>query len=77
MADREALRRKTSRSEFIRSAIRSAAVHDQRAAEETAVHKRRLKAIAGMNRLAKKFGDWPAEQILRTARDRWSVPKKV
>jgi metal-responsive CopG/Arc/MetJ family transcriptional regulator len=77
LADREARRRKTSRSEFIRSAIRSAAEHDQRAAQEAAVRKRRLKAIAGMNRLAQKFGDWPAEQILRAARDRWSVPTKV
>jgi metal-responsive CopG/Arc/MetJ family transcriptional regulator len=76
LADREARRREISRSEFIRGAIRSAAEHDQRAAEEAALCKRRLKAVAGMNRMARKFGDWPAEEILRAARDRWSVPKK-
>jgi hypothetical protein len=28
-----------------------------------------------MDRLAHKFGDWPAERILRAARDRWQVPE--
>jgi Arc/MetJ-type ribon-helix-helix transcriptional regulator len=76
LADREARRRKTSRSDFIRSAIRSAAKENEQALGEVAVFERRRRAIEGMNRLAQKFGDWPAEKILRAARDRWQVDKK-
>lgn len=70
LADREARRRKTSRSDFIRDAIRSAARRDQRAAEEVALCDRRRKAIQGIRRIAEKLGDWPAEQILHDMRYR-------
>jgi len=71
LADREARRRKTSRSDFIRSAIRSAAEGNEQAAEEAARRERRRKAIEGMRRVAHKFGDWPAEQILHDMRHRF------
>jgi Arc/MetJ-type ribon-helix-helix transcriptional regulator len=68
LADREARRRKTSRSDFIRSAIRSAAEGNEQAVKEAARHERRRKAIEGMRRIAHKLGDWPAEQILHDMR---------
>ena len=37
---------------------------------------RQQHAAQAMDRLARKFGDWPAEKILRAARDRWQMPKK-
>ncbi len=70
LADREARRRKTSRSDFIRGAIRSVAKENDQSLEEAALRERRWKAIEGMNRLARKFGDWPAEQILYEMRHR-------
>ena len=70
IADREARRRRTSRSDFIRGAIRSVAKENDQAVEEAALRERRRKAIEGMNRLAQKFGDWPAEQILYDMRHR-------
>jgi len=76
LADREGHRRKTSRSDFIRTAIRSAAEENEQAPGEVAVLERRRKAIEGIKRLAQKFGDWPAEKILRAARARWPAPKK-
>ena len=69
LTDREARRRKTSRSDFIRSAIRSAAKENEHSLGEAAVLERRRRAIEGMNRLAQKFGDWPAEQILHDMRN--------
>jgi Arc/MetJ-type ribon-helix-helix transcriptional regulator len=72
LADREARRRKTSRSEFIRSAVREVATNHERQSEEGTRQKRRHEAVETMNRLAHEFGDWPAEQILRASRDRWA-----
>lgn len=74
MADREARRRKTSRSEFIRVAIRAAVTDHEREAE--ALREQRGRAIEGMRRLARKAGDWPAERILRQWRDRWRGVKR-
>ena len=71
VADREARRQKTSRSEFIRRAVRnqaSSGLHQSRADKERA---QRERAIEGLDRLARRFGDWPAEEILRASRDRW------
>ena len=70
LADREARRRKTSRSDFIRSAIRSVAKGNDQAVEEAALRERRRKAIEGIRRVAHKLGDWPAEQILHDMRHR-------
>jgi len=68
LADREAHRRKTSRSDFVRSAIRSVAKESDRAVEEAALRERRRKAVEGIRHMAHKFGDWPAEQILHDMR---------
>jgi Arc/MetJ-type ribon-helix-helix transcriptional regulator len=70
LADREARRSKTSRSQFIRSAVRSIATENDQTAEKSAAHERRRKAIEGMRRLAQKFGDWPAEDVLYDMRHR-------
>ncbi len=68
LADREARRRKTSRSDFIRNAVRTAAKETDQAAEEAALREQRRKAIEGIRRIAHKIGDWPAEQILHDMR---------
>ncbi len=69
LADREARRRKTSRSALIRDTIRELATNHNKETEEQARRERRRRAIQTINRLAQKFGDWPAEKILREARD--------
>ena len=68
LADREARRRKTSRSDFIRGAIRTVAKENDQSIEEAAIRERRRKAIEGIRRIARKLGDWPAEQILHDMR---------
>lgn len=76
LADREAHRQKTSRSEFIRKAVRAQAEDRRQQADSEARRDRQKRAIEGMHRLAHEFGDWPAEQILRAARDRWQKPRE-
>lgn len=76
LADREAHRRHTSRSAFIREAVQALAGNHQRESEEEARRKRQLEAIKTMDRLAHKAGNWPAEEILRAARHRWENEKK-
>jgi Arc/MetJ-type ribon-helix-helix transcriptional regulator len=75
LAGRTARRRQVSRSELIRTAIREAAEAQDRRAEAEARQRRQQEAAKAMDRLARQFGDWPAEQILRAARDRWQVLK--
>lgn len=70
LADREARRRKTSRSDFIREAVRTVAANHERAAEEAALRERRRKAMEGIRRIARKLGDWPAEKIVHDWRYR-------
>jgi len=74
LADREARRQKTSRRAFIRKAVRDQAENRQREFEEEQKRKGQTKAVEVMNRIAKQFGDWPAEQIVRATRDRWHNP---
>ncbi len=76
LADRAARRRKTSRSEFIRGAIREVAANHQREWEQEARRKRQREAVEMMDRLAHEFGDWPAQEILRASRDRWARRKR-
>ncbi len=76
LADRLARRRKTSRSAIVREGVRALAQGDERASEEAARQKRQREAVETMDRLAHKAGDWPAEAILRAARDRWSKGAK-
>lgn len=71
LADREARRQKTSRSEFIRKAVRDQAEDQRRLDQDKEELAGRLKAAAAMDRIAHQFGDWPAERILRESRDRW------
>jgi metal-responsive CopG/Arc/MetJ family transcriptional regulator len=70
LADREARRRKISRSALIRETLREAAVNQQRNEEEQAVREGRRKAIEGIRAIARQMGDWPAEQILHDWRYR-------
>lgn len=70
LADREARLRKTSRSDFIRSAVRAAATQNRHEAEEAARRERQRRAAERMDALARKAGDWPAEEILHAWRYR-------
>jgi Arc/MetJ-type ribon-helix-helix transcriptional regulator len=72
LADRLARRRGTSRSAVFREGVRALAENDRRERDSAARRKRQREAIAGMNRLARKAGDWPAEEILRAWRYRES-----
>ncbi len=76
LADRLARRRKVSRSAVIREGVKALWTKDEREAEERAIRKRQRRAAQDMDRLARKFGDWPAEEILRASRDRWTRPKR-
>ena len=76
LADREARRRKTSRSNFIRTAVRVVASERQKKEAETALLERQTKAVATMDRLAQKAGDWPAVEILHAWRYRLRGGKK-
>jgi Arc/MetJ-type ribon-helix-helix transcriptional regulator len=71
LADRLARRKKTSRSAILREGVRALAEDHQREAEEAARERQQRQAAEAMDRLARDFGDWPAEAILRAARDRW------
>lgn len=62
--DREARRQNTSRSAFIRTAVRIQAERRKQRAGDDEQRQRRQRAIEGMERLAHHFGDWPAEDIL-------------
>jgi metal-responsive CopG/Arc/MetJ family transcriptional regulator len=76
LADREARRRKTSRSNLIRTAVRAFASEHERQQAETARQQRQRQAVATMDRLARKAGDWPAVEILRAWRYRLQGGKK-
>lgn len=70
IADREARRQKVSRSEVFRTAVRTLATNHDREAEEAAQRESRLKSIQAIRRVARKLGDWPAEQIVHEWRYR-------
>jgi len=72
LADRLARRRKTSRSAILRDGVRVLAENEARQADGVARQERQRQAAEAMDRLAREFGDWPADAILRAARDRWS-----
>jgi Arc/MetJ-type ribon-helix-helix transcriptional regulator len=77
LADTLARARKISRSAVLREGVRALAEIQANQAEERARRGRQRRAAESMNRLAHKFGDWPAEEILRAARDRWAAPKRA
>jgi len=76
LVDREARRRKTSRSDFIRTAVRQVAADNEHKTEEASRRQCQRRAIEGMDRLARKAGDWPAEEILRAWRYRLAGEKR-
>ena len=76
LADRLARARKTSRSAVLREGIHALAENHANQVAEKERRDRQRRAAETMDRLAHKFGDWPAEKILRAARDRWQTPKK-
>lgn len=76
LADRQARRQKTSRSEVFRAGVRALATNHERESEEEDRRKRQREAAATMDRLAHEFGSWPAQKILRASRDRWAKRKR-
>ena len=76
LADREARLRKTSRSNLIRTAVRVLASEHEKEQADAALLERQRKAVATMDRLAQKAGDWPAVEILHAWRYRLQVGKK-
>jgi Arc/MetJ-type ribon-helix-helix transcriptional regulator len=77
LADRLARARKISRSAVLREGVHALAENQANQIAERALRDSQLSAAKAMDRLAHKFGDWPAEKILRAARDRWQPPKKA
>jgi predicted transcriptional regulator len=77
LADRLARARKTSRSAVFRAGVHALASEHEKQQPEAALLDRQRKAVATMDRFAQKAGNWPAEKILRAARDRWSMPKRA
>jgi len=76
LADRLARRRKTSRSAILRDGVHALAENQMREADERSRQARRRRAADNIDRLAREFGDWPAEKILREARHRWDKGAK-
>lgn len=75
VADRLARAWRISRSAVLRQGIHALAEMQAREVEERARRERQRDAAKTMDRLARQFGDWPAEKILRSARDRWATRK--
>ena len=71
LADRLARARKTSRSAVLRKRVHALAENQANQLSQKERCDRQRRAVEAMDRLAHKFGDWPAERILRASRDRW------
>ncbi|MFZ0959957.1 MAG: ribbon-helix-helix protein, CopG family [Terriglobia bacterium] len=76
LADREARRRRTSRSEFIRTAVRAEAARNDAAGKEQALRRQRHEAFQAIRRIAKEAGNWPAVKIVHDWRYRLVNEKK-
>jgi Arc/MetJ-type ribon-helix-helix transcriptional regulator len=76
LANREARRRRTSRSEFIRAAVRSEATRNDAADKEQEIRQQRHEAFQAIRRIAKKAGNWPATKIVHDWRYRLVNEKK-
>ena len=68
LADREARRLRTSRSEFIRAAVRSEATRNDAAGKEQELRQQRREAIEGIRKIAKEAGFQPHFLCARKAR---------
>ncbi len=76
LADRVARRQKTSRSEFIRAAVREGATNREREFGEEARRKRQREAVETMDRIAHNLGNWPAEEVPHAWRYRLAGDKE-
>jgi metal-responsive CopG/Arc/MetJ family transcriptional regulator len=70
LANRAARRRRTSRSEFIRDAVRAEATRDDAAGKEQELRQQRHEAIQAIREIAKEAGSWPATKIVHDWRYR-------
>ena len=70
LADREARRRRTSRSEFIRAAVHAEATRNDAAGKEQALRQQRHEAFQAIRKIAKEAGNWPAARIVHDWRYR-------
>jgi Arc/MetJ-type ribon-helix-helix transcriptional regulator len=70
LANREARRRRTSRSEFIRAAVRSEATRNDTADKEQELRQQRHEAFQAIRRIAEEAGSWPATKIVHDWRYR-------
>ena len=70
VADREARRRKTSRSDFIRRAVLAEAARDDTTRKEQELRQQRREAIEGIRKIAKEAGSWPTTKIVHDWRYR-------
>ena len=70
LADRLARARKISRSAVLREGIYSLASEHEKRQAEAARLERQKEAVATMDSLAQKAGDWPAVEILHAWRYR-------
>ena len=76
LADREARRRRTSRSEFIRAAVRAEATRNDAAGQEQELRQERHDAFQAIRKVAKEVGNWPAVKIVHDWRYRLVKGKK-
>jgi metal-responsive CopG/Arc/MetJ family transcriptional regulator len=70
LADREARRRRISRSEVFRAAVHAEAARKDAADQQQDLLKQRQEAIEGIRRIAKQTGSWPAPKIVHDWRYR-------
>lgn len=76
IANREARRRRTSRSEFIRHAVRAEGTRSDDAGKEQELRRERHEAFQAIRKIAKEAGSWPATQIVHDWRYRLVNEKK-
>jgi metal-responsive CopG/Arc/MetJ family transcriptional regulator len=76
LANREARHRRTSRSQFIRDAVRAEAGRSDAAEKEQALRRQRHEAFQAIRKIAKEAGNWPAVRIVHDWRYRLAEAKK-
>jgi len=76
LANREARRRRTSRSGFIRDAVRAEATRSDAAGQEQQLRQQRHEAFQAIRKIAKEAGSWPTTKIVHDWRYRLVGEKK-
>lgn len=76
LADRLARARKISRSAVLREGVHALASEHNKQQAEASLVEQQLQAVATMDRMAQKAGDWPAVEILHAWRYRRPGGKK-